>query len=94
MTDHPAGQITLINVTVQGGSRGRYHIYGEAVNNGDTELSAILSVVFYDAGGAVMGRASGSVNRLAPCQTKVFWLRVSNDVSGYDTMKAKVDCIL
>jgi hypothetical protein len=94
VTDQLAGQITLINVTVQGRSRGRYHVYGEAVNNGDTELSAILGVVFYDAGGTVMGRASGSVNRLAPSQTKAFWLRVSNDVSGYDTMKVKVDCIL
>ncbi len=94
MTERPAEQITLTNVTVKGGSRGRFHIYGEAVNNRDTELSAILSVVFYGAGGTVMGRASGSVNRLAPRQAKAFWLRVSQDVSGYDTMQVNVDCVL
>ncbi len=94
MTDRPAEQITLINISVKAGSRGRHHIYGEAVNNSDTELSAILGAVFYDAGGTVMGRASGSVNRLAPSQAKAFWLRVSNDVSGYETMKVEVDCVL
>lgn len=59
-----------------------------------TELSAILGAAFYDANGTVMGRASGSVNRLAAHQAKSFWLRVSNDVSGYASMKVEVDCVL
>ena len=42
MTDSPAEQITLTNFEVTAGSRGRYKIYGEAVNNSSTELSAIL----------------------------------------------------
>jgi hypothetical protein len=94
LTDRPAEQIALTNVTVKEGSRGRYQIYGEAINNCDTELSAILGVTFYDSDGTVIGRASGSVNRLAACQTQEFWLRVSKDVSGYALMKVTVDCIL
>jgi hypothetical protein len=94
VTDRRAEQLTLTNVTVKEGSRGRYHIYGEAVNNCDTERSAILGVTFYDADGSVMGRASGSVNRVSSCQAKAFWLRVSNNVSGYAAIKVKVDCIL
>ena len=94
MTDRPAERITLTDVTVKEGSRGRYQIFGDAVNNSDTELSAILGVTFYGAGGTLMGKASGSVNRLAAQQTKAFWLRVSNDVSGYSAMKVNVDCIL
>ena len=61
MTDLPAEQITLTNLEVTAGSRGRYKIYGEAVNNCATELSAILGVTFYDIDGEVIGRASGSV---------------------------------
>ena len=94
MTDGPAEQITLTNIFVQEGSRGRYKISGDAINNGRTELSAILGATFYDAGGTVMGSASGSVNRLAARQTTTFWLRVSSDVSGYATMKVQVDCVL
>jgi len=94
VTDPSAEQITLTNFTVKEGSRGRYEIYGEAINNCFTELSAILSVTFFDADGTVMGRASNSVNRLAACQTKAFTLRASNDVSGYASMKVQVDCIV
>jgi len=94
VTDRPAQHITLTNVMVKEGSRGRYQIFGEAVNNCDTELSAILGVTFYGADGTVMGRASGSVNQLAACEAKAFWLRVSNDVSGYTAMKVQVDCVL
>lgn len=94
MTDPSAEQITLSNVTVNEGSRGRCHIYGEAVNNCATELSAILGATFYDADGMVIGAASGSVNRIASCQAKAFWLRVSSNVSGYIAIKVKVDCIL
>jgi hypothetical protein len=94
VTDRPAQQITLSNVTVKECSRGRYQIFGEAVNNCDSELSAILGVTFYGADGTVMGRASGSVNQLAACQAKAFWLRVSRDVSGYSAMKVQVDCVL
>jgi hypothetical protein len=94
VTDRPEQQITLTNVGVKEGSRGRYQIFGDAVNNCDTELSAILGVTFYDADGTVMGKASGSVNRLAACQAKPFWMRVSKDVSGYASMKVDVDCIL
>lgn len=94
MTDRPTEQISLTNVTVREGSRGRYQIYGEAVNNCDTELSAILGVTFYGPDGTVIGQASGSVNSLAAFQTKEFWLRVSKDVSGYAAMKVAVDCIL
>ena len=61
MTDLPAEQITLTNFEVTAGSRGRCKIYGEAVNNCATELSAILGVTFYDIDGEVIGRASGSV---------------------------------
>ena len=94
MTDLPAEQITLTNVEVTAGSRGRYKIYGEAVNNGATELSAILGVTFYDIDGEVIGQASGSVNRLIASQPKPFWLRASNDVSDHATMSVQVDCIL
>jgi hypothetical protein len=94
VTDRSAEQITLTNVTVKEGSRGRYHIYGEAVNNCSTELSAILGATFYDADGTIMGTASGSVNRIAFCQAKAFWLRASNNVSGHVAIKVKVDCIL
>jgi len=94
VNDRPAEQITLSNVTVKEGSRGRYHIYGEAVNNCDTELSAILGVTFYNADGTVIGRASGSVNGVSTSQTKAFWMRVSNNVAGYASIKVKVDCIL
>jgi hypothetical protein len=94
VTDRLAEQMTLTNVTVKEGSRGRYHIFGEAANNCKAELSAILGVTFYDADGTVMGKASGSVNRIASGRTKEFWLRISNNVSGYVTMKVRVDCIL
>jgi hypothetical protein len=94
VTDRPEQKITLTNMGVKEGSRGRYQVYGDAVNNCDTEVSAILGVTFYDAEGTVMGKASGSVNRLAACQVKPFWMRVSNDVSGYASMEVEVDCIL
>jgi hypothetical protein len=94
VTGQPAEQITLANIMVREGSRGRYKISGEARNNSHCELSAILAATFYDAGGAVMGSASGSVNRLAARQIKTFWMRVSNDVSGYTEMKVHVDCVL
>jgi hypothetical protein len=94
VTDLPAEQITLTNFEVTAGSRGRCKIYGEAVNNCATELSAILGVTFYDIDGEVIGRASGSVNRLATSQPKPFWLRASNDVSDHATMRVQVDCIL
>ena len=94
MTDLPAEQITLTNLEVTAGSRGRYKIYGEAVNNGVTELSAILGVTFYDIDGGVVGRASGSVNRLVTSKAKPFWLRASNDVSDHASMSVQVDCIL
>ena len=94
MTDRPAEQITLANIVVQEGSRGRYKVSGEATNNSRTELSAILAVTFHDAAGTIMGTAGGSVNHLAPRQTKTFWLRASNDVSGYAEMKVQVDCVL
>ena len=93
MTDLPPEQITLTNVEVTAGSRGRYKIYGEAVNNGAAELSAILGVTFYDIDGAVIGRASGSVNRLTTAKAKPFWLRASNDVSDHASMRVQVDCI-
>ena len=94
MTDLPAEQITLTNFEVTAGSRGRCKIYGEAVNNCATELSAILGVTFYDINGEVIGKASGSVNRLQASQPKPFWLRASNDVSDHATMRVQVDCIL
>jgi hypothetical protein len=94
VTDLPAEQITLTNFEVTAGSRGRYKIYGEAVNNCATELSAILGVTFYDIDGEVIGRASGSVSRLATSQPKPFWLRASNDVSDHASMRVQVDCIL
>jgi hypothetical protein len=94
VADRRAERITLTDVTVKEGSRGRYQIFGDAVNNSDAELSAILGVTFYGAGGALLGKASGSVNGLAAWQTKAFWMRVSNDVSGYALMKVNVDCIL
>ena len=94
MTGDPAAPITLTNITVQDCSRGRYKISGEAVNNSYDELSAILGATFYDANGTVLGTASSSVNRLAACQATMFWLRVSRDVAGYDSMKVRVDCIL
>ena len=94
MPDPPAEQITLTNVEVTAGSRGRYKIYGEAVNNCATEVSAILGVTFYDIDGEVIGRASGSVSRLSESQAKPFWLRASNDVSGHASMRVQVDCIL
>ena len=94
MTDLPAEQITLTNVEVTTGSRGRCKIYGEAVNNCTTELSAILGVTFYDIHGEVIGRASGSVNRLATSRATPFWLRASNDVSDHASMRVQVDCIL
>ena len=93
MTGLPAEQITLTNLEVTAGSRGRYKVYGEAVNNCATELSAILGVTFYDIDGEVLGRASGSVNRLATSQPKPFWLRASNDVSGHASMRVQVDCV-
>jgi hypothetical protein len=93
VTDVPAEQITLTNFEITVG-RGRYKIYGEAVNNGATELSAILGVTFYDIDGEVIGRASGSVSRLAASQAKPFWLRASNDVSDHASMRVQVDCIL
>jgi hypothetical protein len=92
--DLPAEQITLTNVEVIAGSRGRYKIYGEAVNNCATELSAILGVTFYDIDGEVIGRASGSVNRLVTSRATPFWLRASNDVSDHASMRVQVDCIL
>jgi hypothetical protein len=94
VTDSPAEQITLTNVEVTAGSRGRYKIYGEAVNNSATELSAILGVTFYDIDGEVIGRASGSVSRLVTSQAKPFWLRASSDVSHHASMRVQVDCIL
>jgi len=94
VTDDPAERITLTNIFVQEGSRGRYKISGDATNNGRIELSAILGATFYDAGGTLIGTASGSVNRLAARQTTTFWLRVSSDVSGYAAMKVQVDCVL
>jgi hypothetical protein len=94
VTDLPAEQITLTNFEVTAGSRGRYKIYGEAVNNCATELSAILGVTFYDIDGEVIGKASGSVNRLPASQPKPFWLRASNDVSDHATMRVQIDCIL
>jgi hypothetical protein len=92
--DPPAEQITVTNVVVTAGSRGRYKIYGEAVNNCATELSAILGVTFYDIDGEVIGRASGSVNRLPASEPRPFWLRASNDVSDHATMRVQIDCIL
>jgi len=94
VTDDPAERITLTNIFVQEGSRGRYKISGDATNNGRIELSAILGATFYDADGTLIGTASGSVNRLAARQTTTFWLRVSSDVSGYAAMKVQVDCVL
>jgi hypothetical protein len=94
VTDRSVEQITLTNIMVQEGSRGRYKVSGEARNNSRSELSAILAATFYDAGGAVMGTASGSVNRLAARQIKTFWMRVGNDVSGYAEMRVHVDCVL
>lgn len=94
MTDRPAEQITLTDIMVQEGSRGRYKVSGEAINNSCAELSAILAATFYDANGAVMGSASGSVNRVAAWQAKMFWLRAGNDVTGYAVMNVRVDCIL
>jgi hypothetical protein len=41
-----------------------------------------------------MGSASGSVNRVAAWQAKMFWLRAGNDVTGYAVMNVRVDCIL
>jgi hypothetical protein len=93
VTDLPAEQITLTNLEVTAGSRGRYKVYGEAVNNCATELSAILGVTFYDIDGEVIGRASGSVSRLATSQPKPFWLRASNDVSEHASMRVQVDCV-
>jgi hypothetical protein len=93
VTDSPAEQITLTNFEVTAGSRGRYKIYGEAVNNSSTELSAILGVTFYDIDGEVIGRASGSVSRLVTSQAKPFLLRASNDVSDHASMRVQVDCI-
>jgi len=93
VADPPAEQITLTNVGVTAGSRGRYKVYGEAVNNGGSELSAILGVTFYDIDGEVIGRASGSVSRLVTSQAKPFWLRASSDVSDHASMRVQVDCI-
>ena len=94
MPDLPAEQIALTTLEVTAGSRGRYKIYGEAVNNCATEVSAILGVTFYDIDGQVIGQASGSVSRLAASQAKPFWLRASNDVSDHASMRVQVDCIL
>lgn len=75
-------------------ANGLKQVVGEVTNNDSGKHSATLKATFYDAGGKILGTASGAVNDIAPGETKTFTLLTVDNVTGYKDMKVQVDTLL
>lgn len=91
----PATQDTLtIKNSAFQSSNGMQQVVGEITDNDSIKHSAMLKATFYDAGGKILGTASGAVNDIAPGDTKTFNLITIDTVTGYKDMKVQVDTLL
>lgn len=89
----PKEKMTIKNTTFKPGST-LNEVVGEITNNDTVQHTATIKATFYDANNKILGTASGSVNEVAPSQTKTFNLITMDKVEGYKEMKVEVDTLL
>ncbi len=85
--------ITFTNIIINTSS-GFTTVNGEAINNDDKMHSFTLKVSFYDANKKLLGTAIGTVNELAPKDTKIFTAMATEDYSKADSYKVEVDTMV
>ncbi len=93
-TAEPKAEKITIKNSVYSEVSGLKQVVGEATNNDTRVHSATIKATFYDAGGKILGTATGAVNEIAPGDTKTFTLVTLDSVAGYKDMKVQVDTLL
>jgi hypothetical protein len=86
-------KLTIKNSAYQE-ANGLKEVVGEVTNNDSGKHTATIKATFYDAGGKILGTAVGSVNDLAPSETKTFNLYTNDNVTGYKDLKVQIDTLL
>lgn len=90
----PKDVLVLSKATFNDKGYGYYEVLGEATNNDTVSHTANVTATFYNASGAILGTAIGTVNDLAPGQTKTYTLFGGDKVAGYTEIKVQVSTLL
>jgi hypothetical protein len=90
----PATEKMTIKNSAYQEADGLKQVVGEITNNDTGKHTATIKATFYDASGKILGTAVGSVNDVAPSETKTFNLYTNDDVTGYKDLKVQVDTLL
>ncbi|EDK72371.1 hypothetical protein TM7_0502, partial [candidate division TM7 genomosp. GTL1] len=90
----PAAEKMTIKNSAYQEANGLKQVVGEVTNNDTGKHTATIKATFYDAGGKILGTAVGSVNDVAPSETKTFNLYTNDDVTGYKDMKVQIDTLI
>ena len=95
LTDPPK-RTEKINIknTVFKQNAGANLIYGEATNNDSLSHDVSLMGTFYDSAGNITGTALGSIDNIAPNETKTFYLLTTEDVGNYSNFKVQINTII
>jgi hypothetical protein len=88
-----AEKMTIKNSAYQEAD-GLKQVVGEITNNDTGKHTATIKATFYSADGKILGTAVGSVNDVAPSETKTFNLYTNDEVTGYKDMKVQVDTLI
>lgn len=82
--------ITIDNISLALGRRGRKEIHAEATNHGSVEHSFTVKGTFYDQVGHITGTSGAVVNQLRPGGTKTFTL---DEIPDHTRGKVAVDTV-
>lgn len=82
--------VTIKNISLASGRRGRKELHAEATNSESVELSFTVKGTFYDAQGHISGVSDTVVNQVQAGRTKSFTLV---DLPDYSSGKVEVDTI-
>jgi len=90
----PAAEKMTIKNSAYQEANGLKQVIGEITNNDMSKHTATIKATFYNTSGKIIGTAVGSVNDVAPSETKTFNLYTNDEVTGYKDMKVQVDTLL
>lgn len=85
--------VSVSNVTVRKTSLNVTEILMEVTGVNKSTVSGILAVTFYDANGAILGKASGAVLELAPGSTKTVSLLETGDLTKAASYKVQTEAM-
>ncbi|WP_018130745.1 FxLYD domain-containing protein [Effusibacillus pohliae] len=88
------GNYTFSNYTLDNSGIMFTRVIGEITNNGSAKRSVAFKVNFYDAGGKLLGTATGVVLDLDPGQKKSFEAVADKKLDGVSTFTFQVDAEL